>query len=34
VFIGKDLPRDVLLDGMAQCVAGAAAGPRATPPHA
>jgi G3E family GTPase len=30
VFIGRDMPKDVLLDGLAQCVAGAKApsGPR------
>jgi G3E family GTPase len=30
VFIGCDMPKDVLLDGLAQCVAGAPAprGPR------
>jgi G3E family GTPase len=24
VFIGRDMPKEVLLDGLAQCVAGAA----------
>ncbi len=28
VFIGRDMPKDVLLDGLAQCVAGARKGPR------
>ncbi|MCU0920929.1 MAG: GTP-binding protein [Burkholderiaceae bacterium] len=28
VFIGRDMPKEVLLDGLAQCVAGARKGPR------
>jgi len=27
VFIGRDMPKDVLLDGLALCVAGAKLGP-------